>query len=58
MILEKAGGAITNIDNEEITYNQANFEQKGIIIASRNKETHQKVCIQIKELMKKLDLYP
>ena len=58
VILEKAGGAITNIENEEITYNQENFEQKGIIIASRNKETHQEVCIQIRELITKLDLYP
>ena len=58
IILKNAGGVITNIENEEISFNQANFEQKGILIASNNKETHQEICNQIKEIIKKFNLYP
>ena len=35
---------LTNIDKEELIYNQENYEQRGIIIASSNKETHKEVC--------------
>ena len=57
-ILRIAGGAITNLDNEELKFNQLNFEQKGIIIASNNKRNHKNLCFQIKEIVKKYDLYP
>jgi len=35
-----------------------NFEQGGIIIASNNKSTHKDICMEVKELIKKYDLYP
>ena len=57
-ILNAAGGKITNINNEELTYNKNNFEQGGIIIASNNKNNHEKLCFQIKEIIQKYDLYP
>ena len=57
-ILKAAGGVITNIENEELSYCQNNFEQRGIIIASSNKKTHREICLQIKEIIKKNDLYP
>ena len=35
-ILINAGGAITNLDNQELSYGRSNFEQGGIIVASNN----------------------
>ena len=57
-ILKASGGIITNIENNELSYNQNKFEQDGIIIASNNKKNHYKVCSQIKEIIKRYDLYP
>ena len=57
-ILIASGGAITNLDNEELTFNQKNFEQRGIIIASSNKNYHLNICSRIKEIIKEYDLYP
>ena len=57
-ILKTAGGAITNLNNEDLTYSQNNFEQAGMIIASNNKQIHEKLCIQIKEVIKKYEIYP
>ena len=57
-ILKAAGGAITNIDNEELSYGRKNYKQGGIIIATNNKQTHQKICLQIKEVIIRNDLYP
>ncbi len=57
-ILRAAGGAITNIENDELTYGNNNFEQRGIIIASNDKEKHGKVCSQIKEIISKYDIFP
>ena len=57
IILKTAGGAITNIDNKELSYNKLNFEQGGIIIASNNRHTHKKICLEIKEIIMKNDLY-
>ncbi len=48
-VLINAGGAITNIDNELLTYNSKYFEHKGIIVASNNKVNHHRICHQIKE---------
>ena len=58
-ILKTAGGAITNLDNEELSYGKNNFEQGGIIVASNNNELmHGTICSQIKEIIKKYNLYP
>ncbi len=56
-ILKSAGGAITNLDNRELSYGKSNFEQGGIIIASNNKQKHGRICLEIKEIIKKYDLY-
>ena len=57
-VLKTAGGAITNLNNEELIYGNSNFEQGGIIIASNNKLNHEKVCLEIKEVINKFNLYP
>ena len=57
-ILKAAGGSITNLDNKELSYGETNFEQGGIIIASNNNYIHQSICLEIKEIIKKYDLYP
>ena len=57
-ILKAAGGAITNLDNEELSYGKSNFEQGGIIVASNNRLTHKNICLEIKDIIKKYDLYP
>ena len=57
-VLKAAGGAITNLDNEELTYGKSNYEQDGIIIASSNYLSHKSICIEIKEIIKKFNLYP
>ena len=57
-ILKSAGGAITNLDNQELTYGKSNYEQEGIIVASNNNLIHQSICLEIKEIIKKYDLYP
>ena len=57
-ILRGAGGAVTNIDNQKLFYGKAGFEQGGIIVASNNNLTHETTCLEIKEIIKKYDLYP
>ena len=57
-ILKAAGGAITDIENRDLSYNHPNFEQGGIIIASNDKQNHENICLQIKEIIEKFDLYP
>ena len=57
-VLKAAGGAITNLDNEEHSYGGSNFEQGGVVVASNNHLTHQSICNEIKEIIKKYDLYP
>jgi 3'(2'), 5'-bisphosphate nucleotidase len=57
-ILKAAGGAITNLDNKELSYGNTNFEQGGIMIASNNHSIHESICLEIKEIIKKHDLYP
>jgi len=58
VILKSAGGAITNLDNEELTYGKSKFEQGGIIVASNNKLMHENICLKIKETIIKYNLYP
>ena len=57
-ILRAAGGAITNLNNEELVYGNTNFEQSGIIIATSNYQSHGKICLEIKEIINKFGLYP
>ena len=57
-LLKAAGGEVTNLDNEELTCGKSNFEQGGIIIATSNRLIHKDICLEIKELIKKYDLYP
>jgi len=55
-ILNSGGGAITNLENIELTYNQLHFEQRGLIVASGNKKLHKNYCLQLKEIIKESDL--
>ena len=57
-ILKACGGAITNLYNEELSYNQRNLEQGGIIVASNSKLEHYETCSRIREIIQKYDLYP
>ena len=57
-ILKTAGGAITNIENEDLFYGRENFEQTGIIVASNNLHMHGQNCQLIKEIIKNYNLYP
>ena len=56
-ILKAAGGAITNLDNQELSYGKDNFEQGGIIVATNNKNTHGNICLQIKRIIEKNEIY-
>ena len=57
-ILKASGGAITDLDNNELSYGKPNFEKGGIIIASNNVSDHKDICAEIKEIIKKYKLYP
>ncbi len=57
-ILKAAGGAITNLDNEELTYGQNSFQQEGIIIATSNSNTHGSICLEIKQIIEDNGIYP
>ena len=57
-ILRAAGGAITNLDNQELSYGKTSFEQGGIIVATNDKETHGSICYEIKEIIQKNRIYP
>ena len=56
--LKAVGGAITTVDNRNLLYNRENYEQRGIIIASNNKDKHGEICKEIKQIIKKYNLYP
>ena len=57
-ILRAAGGKITNLDNEDLVYGNTNFEHGGIIVASSDAKLHEARCLEIKEVIKKFELYP
>ena len=57
-ILKAAGGAITNLDNRELSYGQTNFQQGGVIVATSNKNTHGKICLEIKKIIEDNGIYP
>jgi len=50
-ILKAAGGAITNLDNKELSYGHNSFEQRGIIVATSNKKTHKRVLLEINKII-------
>ena len=57
-IIKAAGGAITNLDNQELLYGKSNFEQRGIIVATGDCFKHKTICSEIKGIIRKHDLYP
>ena len=57
-ILKSAGGAITNLENEDISYGKTEYKQGGIIIASNNRSAHKLICSQLKEVIRKFGIYP
>ncbi len=57
-ILKSAGGSITNLCNEELSYGKSNFEQGGIIVASSDCNTHKNTCLEIKEIVERYEIYP
>ncbi len=57
-ILKAAGGAITDLDNKELSYGKASFEQGGIIVATNNKKTHGNICYEIKKIIQNNGIYP
>ena len=57
-ILKAAGGAITTLDNQELTYGNLNFLQEGIIVASNDKNNHKSICLELKKIIKENRLYP
>ncbi len=57
-ILKAAGGAITKIDNQDLFYGKPNFGQGGIIVASNDNLRHESICSQLRELIKKYEVYP
>ena len=57
-ILKAAGGEITNLDNKELSYGKAGFEQGGIIVATNNKKTHGSICLEIKQIIEDNRIYP
>ncbi len=57
-ILNASGGAITNIDNEELTYGQNCFEHGGIIVATNDRNSHGRICLEIKKIIEENRIYP
>ena len=57
-ILKAAGGEITNLDNKELSYGKAGYEQGGIIVATNNKKTHGSICLEIKKIIEDNEIYP
>ena len=57
-ILKAAGGAITNLENKGLVYGEFNYEHGGIIVASNNKNTHKKICLEIKAIIENYKIHP
>ena len=57
-LLKAAGGAITNLNNQELIYNNSNFEQRGVIIATSNGTNHKEICSQVKKIIEEFNIYP
>ena len=58
VILKTAGGAITNLDNENLYYGSSNFEHGGIIVATNNRKNHGAICLEIKKIIEANEIYP
>ena len=58
IILRASGGAITDINNKELDYGKSNFEHSGIIVDSSNFQTHKRLCLVLKEIIDKNEIYP
>ena len=56
-ILKASGGAITNLDNQDLSYGKSKYEKGGIIVASNNRENHENLCLQLKEIIKRTNIY-
>ena len=56
IILTNAGGSITNIENKSLVYNQEEFNQTGLVIASNNKLIQKKLCLEVKKIIKKYNI--
>ena len=56
-ILKAAGGAITKLDNSELLYGKFNFEQRGIIVATNNLDSHNKVCLSIRRVIEQYEIF-
>ena len=57
-ILKAAGGAITNLDNQELTYGKTSFQHGGIIVATSSKDNHASICLEIKKIIEDNGIYP
>ena len=57
-ISRAAGGAITNLENQDLNYGKSSFEQGGIIVATNNINTHGSICREIKKIIEKYNIYP
>ena len=57
-ILKAAGGEITNLDNQELSYGKNNFNQAGIIVATNNAKNHDNICCEIKKIIEENEIYP
>jgi len=57
-ILKAAGGAITNLDNQPLSYGKNSFQQGGIIVATNDEKTHRSICLEIKKIIKDNRIYP
>ena len=57
-LLKAAGGAITNLENQELSYGKLNYEKGGVILASTNRDNHRNLCLQVKEIIRKYKIYP
>ena len=56
-ILKAAGGSITKLDNSELLYGKFNFEQRGIIVATNNLDSHNKVCLSIRRVIEQYEIF-
>ena len=57
IILKTAGGAITNLENEDLVYGRKDYKQDGIIVATNNQKNHKDICFQLKEIIEENNLY-
>ena len=57
-ILKASGGAITNLDNQELFYGNKNHDQGGILVATGNSIMHKDICLEIKEIAQRSNIYP